>query len=260
MSRLDVNSLSKTLGKRPILRSISCYAHEGEVVALLGPNGAGKTTLLRSIMGLSQTPPVQAAGHNTISFDGHIINTWPAHKRVAHGLVYLPQQTSLINDLSVADNLNIVYQYHTWWRDKSRSVFDAETAEWLERIQLTSALQSKAGVLSGGQKRKLEVVRSILLKPRILLLDEPFAGVDPKSIYELKELLLSLATQKIGIVISDHHVDQLLAMASRMYVIVAGEVVAQGTSQEILENSYTKERYLGTQFYQEMTQRFSSTP
>jgi lipopolysaccharide export system ATP-binding protein len=256
MPLLQVHNLSQTLGNKRILSSITFQADQGQVVVLLGPNGAGKTTLLKSIIGLHPTAATTNNTHNAIIFDNTIINKWPVFQRVQQGLLYLPQQSSLFQHMSVKDNLSIVYQYHAGWKGQPQKTFEEEVTRWLESTNLSHAIQQKAGTLSGGQKRKLEVVRSLLMKPKILLMDEPFAGVDPKSIYELKHIFTELAHTGIGIVISDHHVDQLLSIGKTVYVIVGGQVVSSGSIKEILENPYTKESYLGTQFYQEMADRF----
>jgi len=250
MSLLRVDNLSQILGRKPILSSISFQADKQHVVVLLGPNGAGKTTLLKTIIGLIPTPA------NTITFDNIDISNLPIHQRVERGLLYLPQHTSLFQDMSVLNNLKVVYQYHCGWKDQPWETFYQEAIKWLEATHLAHALTQKAGTLSGGQKRKLEVVRSLLMKPKLVLLDEPFAGVDPKSIYELKQIFVDLASSGIGVVISDHHVDQLLSIAQTVYVIVSGRVVSSGSIKEILENSYTKESYLGTEFHEEMAQRY----
>ncbi len=257
MALLEVSNCSQILGKKHILDAISFQAEAGKIVVLLGPNGAGKTTLLKSIMGLlAVQSPTDNNSVNAITFDNFIINELPVYKRVEQGLLYLPQHSSLFLHMTVRDNLAVVYHYHHIWHKIAWDDFYAEALGWLTTTHLDHALDQKAGTLSGGQKRKLEVVRSLLMKPKMLLLDEPFAGVDPKSIYELKHILTDLAQRGIGIVISDHHVDQLLSIAHTVYVIVGGKVVSQGSIKEILENTYTKESYLGTQFYEEMAQRF----
>lgn len=255
MPLLQVKDFSQTLGKKAILSNVSFQAELGKTVVILGPNGAGKTTLLKSIIGLN---PAQKTDNvlNAIMFDNTIINTWSVAKRVQHGLLYLPQSSSLFQNMTVLDNLKVVYQYHPSWKAHPFKDFQDECDHWLTLTSLAHALAQKAGTLSGGQKRKLEVVRSLLMKPRMLLLDEPFAGVDPKSIYELKQIFTDMAKSGIGVVISDHHVDQLLSIANMVYVIVGGRVVTSGTIKEILENAYTRESYLGTQFYEEMAQRF----
>jgi lipopolysaccharide export system ATP-binding protein len=255
MPLLEVAHIHQHSGKKQLLIDVSFQAQADSVVALLGPNGAGKTTLLRTVIGLLATKHL-AAG--SIFFNGQDITHASVAERVCAGLLYLPQHTSLLTQLSVKDNLEIVHQYHPWWQGKPIRQFHDEMHHWLALTTLTATLPQGAGTLSGGQKRKLEVVRSLLMKPKMLLLDEPFAGVDPKSIYELKTLFLTLNAQEVGIVISDHHVDQLLSMAQQVYVLAQGSVVASGGIQAILENSYTKERYFGAELHQAMTARFSS--
>lgn len=255
MSLLDVKNFSLTLGKKQLLVDISLQASAGLVTVILGPNGAGKTTLLKSICGLNLNPHVGNSS-NSITFDNLIINSWPVYKRVEHGLLYLPQQTSLFQSMTVRENLEVVYQYHPAWRHQQIDAFYAQRDELLTTTTLSHSLEQQAGLLSGGQKRKLEVVRALLMKPKLLMLDEPFAGVDPKSIYELKALFTQLAQSNIGIIISDHHVDQLLSIANHVYVIIGGRVVTSGSIKEILENSYTRDSYLGAQFYQEMVDKF----
>jgi lipopolysaccharide export system ATP-binding protein len=255
MPLLEVAHVYQHSGKKQLLTDVSFSAQAEQVIALLGPNGAGKTTLLRTVIGLLSNTHLPA---NSILFEGNDLTHSTVAQRVAAGLLYLPQHTSLLQQLSVADNLHMVFQYHPWWQAQPKTSFTEEMHYWLEQTALSATLSQQAGTLSGGQKRKLEVVRSLLMKPKMLMLDEPFAGVDPKSIYELKTLFLALKTQGVGIVISDHHVDQLLAMAQQVYVLAQGNVVASGGIQDILENKYTKERYLGAEFHQAMRRQFPS--
>src|SRR5579862_3372266 len=199
MPFLNIVSLNQTFKKQQILKAISFHAELGSIVAFLGPNGAGKTTLLKTVMGLYQAPSYdETARHNLIMLDNSIINNLPVHKRVELGLLYLPQQTSLFQQMTVLDNLKLVYEYQAAWENKPWALFKEEMDHWLEQTTLTAALNKYAGTLSGGQKRKLEVVRSILMRPRALMLDEPFAGVDPKSIYELKKIFTDMAAQNIA--------------------------------------------------------------
>lgn len=257
MPFLNVVNLSQTFKKQRILKSISFHADLGNVVAFLGPNGAGKTTLLKTVMGLYQAPAYdQATQTNLISINNKVVNDLPVHKRVECGLLYLPQQTSLFQQMTVFDNLKLVYEYQADWLNKPWATFQEEMEHWLEQTTLTAALNKYAGTLSGGQKRKLEVVRSLLMHPRAIMLDEPFAGVDPKSIYELKKIFTDMAAKDIAVIISDHHVDQLLSIAKLIYVVLGGEIVTSGTIKEVLENRFTKESYLGNQFYNEISDRF----
>jgi lipopolysaccharide export system ATP-binding protein len=263
MPFLSTTNLNQSFGRKQILRSISFNIKRGEVVAFLGPNGAGKTTLLRTIMGLLPSPKYQEnLSSNIISFETNTINNWAVCKRVENGLLYLPQQTSLFRQMSVKQNLKLVFEYHTYWtqqqenKQKKWQQFKYEMNNWLEQTNLVYCQNQLAGSLSGGQKRKLEVIRSILMHPKIIMLDEPFAGVDPKSIYELKKIFQDMAKNNIAVLISDHNVDQLLSIADRVYVVINGTVVTSGGIKDIINNDDTKEMYLGNQFYNEIAKRF----
>ncbi len=257
MAFLTVNSLSQALGKKQILQAISLSVNAGSIVALLGPNGAGKTTLLKTIIGLYKTPRLdRAKKQNLIFIDNELINDLPIYKRVELGLAYLPQQTSLFQQMSVYENLKLIFDHHPTWKNQPWKAFEEERDRWLAHTSLASTIKQQASTLSGGQKRKLEVVRALLMHPKGIMLDEPFAGVDPKSIYELKKIFTDISQTGIAILISDHHVDQLLSMAQQVYVILNGQVICSGNSKDILENSLTKDSYLGNQFYEEMAQRF----
>lgn len=257
MAYLSVKQLSFSIGGKQLLQSMTLEVALGQIVALLGPNGAGKTTLLKSLIGFNKIPEIKSPEHPcSVTLDGKVINSWPVHQRVTHGLAYLPQHTSLFQHMSVYDNLMLVYEHHTYWNQINKQIFEDEMHHWLIKTELTQTLTQQAGVLSGGQKRKLEVVRALLMHPKIILLDEPFAGVDPKSIYELKKIFEDMALAGIGILISDHHVDQLLSIANMIYVVLKGEIVVSGTVEDILKNSYTRESYLGNQFFDEMSDRY----
>jgi len=257
MNFLGVEHLNQFIDGKQLLHDVSLSASLGKIVALLGPNGAGKTTLLKSVIGLISTQQFDSnSGKNKIMLQDQIINTWPVYKRVESGLVYLPQSTSLFQQLTVEENLELVYEYQRYWRGLSHDEFLKERNFWLEKTGLVSVMLQKATTLSGGQKRKLEVVRALLMHPRLIMLDEPFAGVDPKSIYELKSIFKDVATNGIGILISDHHVDQLFSIADYVYVVMHGQIITEGVTKEVLEHSYTKESYFGNQFYQEMSKKF----
>lgn len=258
MAYLAIKNLNQFYKNKQILDNISLFADLGEVIAFIGPNGAGKTTLLKTIIGLLKTPKYDKEKEaNIISLKNDIINKWSIYKRVANGILYLPQQTSLIQQMSVLNNLKLIYKYHNYWQDKSIQFFNHELELNLEQIGLTEHKNQLAQTLSGGQKRKLEVARSILMHPNIIILDEPFAGVDPKSIYELKKIFSDMAKNNIAVLISDHNVDQLLSIATRIYVIINGKIVTTGSVKEIINNQYTKDMYLGKQFYSEISKRFS---
>lgn len=258
---LEVKALNQTIYDKQILKNISIEIKKGQVTAFLGPNGAGKTTLLKTIAGLLPTPtPEQKSQEeesNVIYLDNKCINKWPTSRRVEHGLVYLPQQTSLFQQLSVLDNLALIYQYHPHWKNKSWDSFTKTIDRWFLKTGLTCPYKQKSQTLSGGQKRKLEVIRTILMKPKIAMFDEPFAGVDPKSIYELKEIFSTMAKEEsIAVVVSDHNVDQLLSIANHIYVVIDGKIVTSGGIKDILDDNKTKDAYFGDQFYAEISQRF----
>ncbi len=257
MTSLSVRNLSFSVGNKQIIKSISLSIKQGQIVALLGPNGAGKTTLLKTIMGVLKTPLSHIdSSSNIVTFNDIHLNQLPIHKRAGLGLVYLPQQTSLFSQMSVNDNLWLVYEYHDYWKNQSAESFKLEVMQWLEKTNLSETINQTAQSLSGGQKRKLEIIRALLMRPSIVLLDEPFAGVDPKSIYELKKIFVDMAASGIGILISDHHVDQLLSIAEHIFVMLHGEMITSGTVQDILQSSYTRESYLGNQFYDEIAGKF----
>ncbi len=259
MALLDIENLSQFFGNKKILSNISFDLNKNEVVAFLGPNGAGKTTLLRSVIGLLKSPRYNIESNlNIIKFKTEIINNWSTSKRIENGLLYLPQQTSLIRQLTVLDNLKLIFKYHNYWNNKKEKYaqFKDEMYSWLEKTNLQDHKKQLAVTLSGGQKRKLEVIRSILMYPDAIMLDEPFAGVDPKSIYELKEIFANMAKNGMAVLISDHNVDQLLSIASRCYVVLSGQIIKSGTIKDIINDKTTKEMYFGTQFYTEMSTKF----
>ena len=248
---LTVTNLNQKIQDREILKSISVSAKAGVVTTLLGPNGAGKTTLLKSIIGLLPSEK------NTINLNKISISEWSTAKRVSNGIAYLPQQTSLFQQLSLIDNLALIYHYHPYWKKIEWNSFIERVHMCFSQMGITCPFEQKAGSLSGGQKRKVEVVRTILMKPKVAMFDEPFAGVDPKSIYELKEIFSNMADeQNIAVIVSDHNVDQLLSISNYIYVIIDGQVVTHGSIRDILDDRKTKDAYFGDQFYTEISERF----
>jgi len=272
MPFLEVKKINQSFGKKQILKNVSFSADLGEVVALLGPNGSGKTTLLKSVMGLLPLPRRNSdESSSSIFLNGKFINKWAISSRVENGLVYLPQNSSLFENLTVLENLKLVYEYHPYWQARKASkkdgeknlsliskekIFEDEMYKWLTKSNLIQAISQQCLQLSGGQKRKLEVIRSLLMHPKIIMFDEPFAGVDPKSIYELKSIFVELTKNKIAVLISDHNVDQLLSIANMIYVIIDGQVIVEGGIKDVMSNPYTQEMYFGKQFYMEMSEKF----
>ena len=250
---LHVKNLSQSFSGKQILHSIDFDASAGKIIAFLGPNGAGKTTILKSAIGLYSLPDSK---QTSITLDDINLTHLPVHKRVELGLCYVPQQSSLFQALTLEDNLWLIYEHHGYWQGKSRDEFEQEVSTLLETITLTDKKQTLVRHLSGGQQRKAEVVRAILMHPRAVLFDEPFAGVDPKSIYELKKLFVDMAKSNIAVIISDHHVDQLVSIADKLYVVIGGTIVTSGPIEQVMKNKELKERYLGSQFHAEVAERF----
>ncbi len=256
---LKIKNLSQTISQKTILNKVSITITKKQITALLGPNGAGKTTLIKTIMGIIKNPK-PTKSEDLILWGNEIINNWPIHKRVDAGIIYLPQHTSLFEDMTAEENLQIIYQYHPMWQKKNKREFLDKISLWLETTNLQNILKQKTYTLSGGQKRKLEVIRAILMLPKIMILDEPFAGVDPKSIYELKKIFKNLVNKNnISIFISDHNVDQLLSISEYLYVLLNGKIITKGTLANVAQNQWTKELYFGEQFHSEILERFLNT-
>lgn len=248
MNILDVHLLNIIINKKHLVRDVSFFVRPSSLVAFIGPNGAGKTTFIKSIMGFLPNPqPTNTS--NRILWNNQIINNLSPAQRVECGIGYLPQQTSLLPDFTVNENLDLIYRYHPYWQKKTKSEFNTEKEKLLTLCAPSINLKQAAPLLSGGQKRRIELVRGLLGKPQLLLLDEPFAGVDPKSIYELKTLLKSLVSPKLSIVLSDHHVQELLSIADYGFFMFEGTLIEHGTIESLLKNSHLKQRYLGEEFH-----------
>lgn len=234
--QLSVHELRKSLGGRTVVDGVSLELPAGEVVGLLGPNGAGKTTIFGAIMGLLQ--PDQ--GRVTLEQgDGEqALERLPTHQRALLGIGYLPQQPSTFLGLTVAANLDAVLQL----RRKSR----ARTAEILEMFGLYHLAKQRAGTLSGGERRRLELARTVALEPAFLLLDEPFKGLDPAAVETVQQVLKQQAAERqVGILISDHNVHQALTICHRAYILVDGRVVVSGTPRQVTEDPEARRAYWG---------------
>ncbi|MCK9372534.1 MAG: LPS export ABC transporter ATP-binding protein [Sulfuricurvum sp.] len=238
MHELKVESLVKTIKNHEIVRGISMELHTGEVVGLLGPNGAGKTTTFYMICGLVE------ATEGRVFIDGVDVSHFPLHQRSQMGIGYLPQEASIFKDLSVEENLLIAAQ---------AGKLDKETAqqrieELLEMFNI-EPIRSRRGInLSGGERRRAEIARALVNKPRFLLLDEPFAGVDPIAVMDIQSVITQLVEYGIGVLITDHNVRETLAVCDRAYVIKSGSLLASGTSDEIAHNPDVRQHYLGESF------------
>lgn len=235
---LKAMNLRKSYRKREVVRGISMEIKEGEIVGLLGPNGAGKTTTFSMIAGFV-TP---TAGK--LEINGKDITKMPPHKRARAGLVYLPQESSIFRKLTVEDNIRAIAQT----LKISRSQEDDVVKKRLEELGLLSLAKQKAHTLSGGERRRLEITRALVLEPDFLLLDEPFSGVDPKSVSEVNKIITNLKCNGMGILITDHNVRETLRVVDRAYLLYDGEVLAHGDSDFLISDPETREKYLGEDF------------
>lgn len=235
---LKVNNLVKTIKKHEIVRGISLELRTGEVVGLLGPNGAGKTTMFYMICGLVE------ATDGEVYVDGENISNLPLHRRSQMGIGYLPQEASIFKDLTVEENLIIAAEAGKL----SKELSEQRIEELLEMFNI-EPIRNRRGInLSGGERRRAEIARALVNKPRFLLLDEPFAGVDPIAVTDIQNVIAQLVEYGIGVLITDHNVRETLAVCDRAYVIKSGELLASGTSDEIAHNSDVREHYLGESF------------
>lgn len=235
---LKAEKLKKTFKKKSVVNEISLNVQRGEIVGLLGPNGAGKTTCFHIIAGFLKPDSGQ------IILEEEPITHLEVAERAKKGIVYLPQESSVFRKLTVADNFKIVLE-----RIKNDVKKLKEKLEhYIELFNLKDILNQKAYTLSGGQKRKVEIVRALLIGPKFILLDEPFAGIDPIGIAQLKEIFKNLKKEGIGILISDHNVRDTLKICDKGYVIAEGKIIGKGTPHEILENYLVKEKFLGEKF------------
>jgi lipopolysaccharide export system ATP-binding protein len=238
MHELKVDSLVKTIKKHEIVRGISMELRTGEVVGLLGPNGAGKTTTFYMICGL-----VEATG-GKVFIDGVDVSALPLHRRSRLGIGYLPQEASIFKDLTVEENLIIAAQAGKLDKETQEKRIE----ELLEMFNI-EPIRNRRGInLSGGERRRAEIARALVNKPRFLLLDEPFAGVDPIAVMDIQSVIAQLVEFGIGVLITDHNVRETLAVCDRAYVIKNGSLLASGSSDEIAHNSDVRQHYLGESF------------
>ena len=237
---LQVEGLRKVYSGRPVVESVSLTVGPGEVVGLLGPNGAGKTTTFYMIAGL--IPP--DAGQ--VRMGDRNVTRLPMHKRARHGLGYLPQEESIFRKLSVEQNLLAVLETR---RDLNRRQRHTRCEELLERFGIEGVRRSSALTLSGGEKRRLSIARSLCTEPSLLMLDEPFSGVDPIAVLDIQEIIKQLRNDYgISLLITDHNVRETLDVCEKAYIVSQGELIAQGTAEQVLSNQKVKDVYLGEQF------------
>ena len=241
---LDVRGLRKAYKGRDVVKDVTLHIESGEVIGLLGPNGAGKTTSFYMIVGLVKSD----AGE--ILMDGQNLARLPIHRRARLGLSYLPQEASVFRKLSVADNIRAVLQLQ---HDAQGAPLDALSIEnrlqqLLEDLQIAHLRQNMANLLSGGERRRVEIARALATSPRFILLDEPFAGVDPIAVIEIQRIVRFLKERGIGVLITDHNVRETLGICDRAYIISEGSVLASGAPQDIIADANVRKVYLGEHF------------
>ncbi len=238
MIMLIAKNLRKFFKGREVIKGISLNLERGEIVGLLGPNGAGKTTLFNSLIGFIKVE------EGRIELDGEDITDLPPYRRAKKGIAFLPQEHTIFEDLTVLENLLIFLEFFT--DSKEEAITRAEAL--LEDFGLLSLSHQKAYTLSGGQKRRLEIARSLITKPRYIFLDEPFAGLDPIIVSDIRNLVRDLKHQNIGILITDHNVRETITIVDRVYIISEGKIIAEGSPTEVVGVEEVRKTYLGENF------------
>jgi lipopolysaccharide export system ATP-binding protein len=239
MAILTASQLAKSYNKRQVVQDVSLHINTGEVVGLLGPNGAGKTTAFYMLVGLVKVD----AG--SISLDSKDITHFPMHVRAAHGIGYLPQEPSVFRKLTVADNLRAVMQING---GQTEGQIELAIEELLEEFHIPHLRYQLALSLSGGERRRLEIARALATHPQFILLDEPFAGVDPISVEDIKVIIQHLKQRGIGVLITEHNVRETLAICDRAYILNNGRIIAEGGAGAIVANEEVRKVYLGSNF------------
>jgi lipopolysaccharide export system ATP-binding protein len=239
MTKLSANNLVKSYKSRTVVKDVSFYVNSGEVVGLLGPNGAGKTTSFYMVVGLVQ------ADTGSIVLNDNDVTRLPMHARAQQGIGYLPQEASVFRKLSVEDNILAVLETR---KDLSKQEQDDRLNALIDDLQIDHIRQNTGMSLSGGERRRVEIARALASEPAFILLDEPFAGVDPISVIEIQKIVKHLIERDIGVLITDHNVRETLGICNRAYILSDGKIIAQGQPEEILSNEEVREVYLGRNF------------
>jgi lipopolysaccharide export system ATP-binding protein len=236
---LGVTDIVKRFGKKEVVRGVNFIMHNGEVAGLLGPNGAGKTTIFYMIVGFYRP----TAGF--VSMDGSDITTKPMYRRARQGIAYLPQEASIFRKLTVEQNIWAILESR---RDTDKLAKQARLEALLEEFGIARIREQPGFTLSGGERRRTEIARALATEPKFLLLDEPFAGIDPIAVYEIKQIIRRLAEKGIGVLITDHNVRDTLEITTEAFIIADGSIVARGDRDAILANEMVREVYLGSEF------------
>ena len=235
---LAVHSVEKSFGSRQVVRGVSIYVRRGEAVGLLGPNGAGKTTVFYMITGLIK------ADRGAIELDGHDVTKLPMYQRARLGIGYLPQEASIFRGLTVEQNIRAVLEVVESSRKKRERELDA----LLDEFNITRLRRSPSIALSGGERRRVEIARALATRPNYMLLDEPFAGIAPIAVGDIQDLVRHLTNRGIGVLITDHNVRETLGLTDRAYIVYAGEILTEGSPDEIVSNPDVRRLYLGEEF------------
>jgi lipopolysaccharide export system ATP-binding protein len=243
-SRLEATHLQKSYGPRMVVKDVHLAVAAGEVVGLLGPNGAGKTTIFYMVVGLVR------ADRGQITIDGHEVQSLPIHRRSRLGLSYLPQEASIFRKLTVEENIRAVLELQLGpdGRALKPAVIEQLLDKLLQDLSIAKLRDSPAPALSGGERRRVEIARALATQPRFILLDEPFAGVDPIAVIEIQRIIHFLRARGIGVLITDHNVRETLGICDRAYIISDGRVLAEGSPQDIVANAEVRKVYLGENF------------
>jgi lipopolysaccharide export system ATP-binding protein len=238
-SRLSTHHLVKTFGNRTVVQDVCVEVGQGEVVGILGPNGAGKSTTFNMVVGLLRP----TAG--SVALDGQDITALPMHRRARLGLSYLPQEKSVFQRMTVEQNILAILETQALSaRDRKNRV-----DEVLEELGVTHVRKSMAYTLSGGERRRVEIARALVTNPTFMLLDEPFAGVDPRVVEQLQDIIRQLKNRNLGVLITDHNARELLSVSDRSYIIYSGKVMMSGTTSQLVASPEARKYYLGERFY-----------
>jgi lipopolysaccharide export system ATP-binding protein len=235
---LAVHSVEKSFGTRQVVRGVSIHVRRGEAVGLLGPNGAGKTTVFYMITGLIK------ADRGAIELDGHDVTKLPMYQRARLGIGYLPQEASIFRGLTVEQNIRAVLEVV----ERSKKKREAELDSLLDEFNITKLRKTPSIALSGGERRRVEIARALATRPNYMLLDEPFAGIDPIAVGDIQDLVRHLTNRGIGVLITDHNVRETLGLTDRAYIVYAGEILTEGSPEEIVNNPDVRRLYLGEEF------------
>ena len=238
MSELIIQNIKKTYKKNPVVKDISLRILSGEVIGLLGPNGAGKTTSFYMIVGLISSE------HGTIKIDNHDLTKMPIHKRSKLGISYLPQEPSIFRKMTVSENILSILELGK--NSKKQNINRLEVL--LEELNIAHIRNNAAITLSGGERRRVEIARCLATNPKFILLDEPFAGIDPIAVIDIQKIIKHLASMGIGVLITDHNVRETLGICNRAYIVNQGKIFASGNPTEIVANQEVKNIYLGKDF------------